>query len=79
VLWASAGGGDPNDIRGGVVFDTAGNLYGTSRIGGVGCGTAFELASNSDGSWSEINLDDLLRRQWRWITSNGRHDHRHRR
>jgi uncharacterized repeat protein (TIGR03803 family) len=39
-----------------VVFDTAGNLYGTSRIGGVGCGTAFELASNSDGPWSEINL-----------------------
>jgi uncharacterized repeat protein (TIGR03803 family) len=43
----------------GVVFDSAGNLYGTTYRGGVpdclltGCGTVFELQPNPDGTWSE--------------------------
>jgi uncharacterized repeat protein (TIGR03803 family) len=44
-----------------VVFDHAGNLYGTtgfggankSGCGGVGCGTVFELTPGSNGKWSE--------------------------
>jgi len=39
----------------GLVFDTAGNLYGTTNLGGTGGsrGTVFELTPNSDGSWTE--------------------------
>jgi uncharacterized repeat protein (TIGR03803 family) len=45
-----------------LVFDGAGNLYGTTTKGGGGtnstfcengCGTAFKLAPNGDGSWTE--------------------------
>jgi uncharacterized repeat protein (TIGR03803 family) len=38
----------------GVVFDAAGNLYGTTSEGGAyGAGTAFKLSPQSDGSYSE--------------------------
>jgi uncharacterized repeat protein (TIGR03803 family) len=38
----------------GVIFDAAGNLYGTTLWGGAyGAGTAFQLSPNPDGSWSE--------------------------
>jgi hypothetical protein len=46
----------------GLVFDGAGNLYGTTRIGGVygigsgGYGTVFELSPTSGGNWSETVL-----------------------
>jgi uncharacterized repeat protein (TIGR03803 family) len=48
----------------GVIFDAAGNLYGTtvgggtpgSGCGGDGCGTVFELTPGSDGKWSETVL-----------------------
>ena len=37
---------------GGLIFDAAGNLYGTTAGGGVrGNGTVFELTPNGDGSW----------------------------
>jgi len=35
----------------GVVFDAAGNLYGTTEAGGLGYGTVYEL-SPSNGSWT---------------------------
>jgi len=49
---------------GGVVFDGAGNLYGTVYGGGIdsdncdysGCGKVFELSPNADGTWSEKTL-----------------------
>jgi uncharacterized repeat protein (TIGR03803 family) len=49
-------GRDPG--RGGVTFDQAGNLYGTTEIGGnmqcqLGCGVVFRLSPNADGSWTE--------------------------
>ena len=38
----------------GVLFDTAGNLYGTASEGGVGeNGTVFELTRDSKGKWME--------------------------
>lgn len=41
----------------GLVFDSAGNLYGTTAFGGrarcfAGCGTVFELTLVSDGGWA---------------------------
>lgn len=49
----------------GLVFDAAGNLYGTttyggdlscSGYGGTGCGTVFKLSPSSDGTWTESVL-----------------------
>jgi uncharacterized repeat protein (TIGR03803 family) len=42
----------------GLVFDGAGNLYGTASYGGISgiFGTVFKLAPNSDGSWTESVL-----------------------
>jgi uncharacterized repeat protein (TIGR03803 family) len=46
-----------------VIFDQAGNLYGTTVGGGstfcgesYGCGVVYKLAPNSDGSWSESTI-----------------------
>ncbi len=56
---------DPDSVEGaepqsGVIFDNAGNLYGTtlfggnlSRCGNAGCGVVFELIPNPNGSWKE--------------------------
>jgi uncharacterized repeat protein (TIGR03803 family) len=47
---------DPANPASDLVFDTAGNLYGTSRLGGnFGHGTVFELSPGS-GLWSETVL-----------------------
>ena len=53
------GGAQPN----GVVFDSSGNLYGTTQLGGNltcsgrgGCGVVFRLSPNSDGTWTETVL-----------------------
>jgi uncharacterized repeat protein (TIGR03803 family) len=40
-----------------LIFDGAGNLYGTTYLGGeYGQGTIFELSPNGDGTWSETTL-----------------------
>jgi uncharacterized repeat protein (TIGR03803 family) len=46
--------------RASLIFDQAGNLYGTTVLGGNlncddrrGCGTVFQLTQNQDGSWNE--------------------------
>ena len=55
-------GADGNGPYGNVIFDAAGNLYGTTTAGGDslacsrGCGVAFRLAPNSDGTWTESIL-----------------------
>jgi len=37
-----------------LVFDTAGNLYGITNLGGIhDSGTAFQLSPNSNGTWTE--------------------------
>jgi len=36
-----------------LIFDVAGNLYGTTGIGGLGCGVVFELTPSVNGAWGE--------------------------
>jgi uncharacterized repeat protein (TIGR03803 family) len=56
VLHTFAGSGDGVNPQGGVVFDSAGNLYGTTVGGGANSkGTLYEL-SPSGGSWTETIL-----------------------
>ncbi len=57
MLYAFTGGMDGGHPTGGLIFDSAGTLYGTTYWGGSGgcvnrCGTAFKLAPNQDGSWT---------------------------
>jgi len=57
VLYSFAGGQDGSRPAANVIFDGAGNLYGTTTAGGGGscpggCGTVFELTPSSSG-WSE--------------------------
>jgi len=45
----------------GLIFDPAGNLYGTTTAGGTGCGdscagTVFQLTPGKDGKWTETLL-----------------------
>jgi hypothetical protein len=50
-------GPDGSHPFGGLVFDAAGNLYGTTKDGGsLSAGTAFKLTPNADGSWTESVL-----------------------
>jgi uncharacterized repeat protein (TIGR03803 family) len=48
---------DGDTPLGGLIFDQAGNLYGTTVLGGAhGSGTVFQLVPNADGSWRESVL-----------------------
>jgi len=57
------GGGDGFDAYAGPIFDSSGNLYGTTYNGGDrpcttysgshGCGTVYELIPQPDGTWAE--------------------------
>jgi uncharacterized repeat protein (TIGR03803 family) len=62
VLYSFQGGSDGAVPLGNVIFDAAGNLYGTTTTGGMthigcppakGCGTIFELAPTHSGPWKE--------------------------
>lgn len=58
-----ARGGDGVGPVAGVVFDTAGNLYGTTVQGGASgcqCGIVFKLAPNGKGGWHEAVLHRFL-------------------
>lgn len=56
VLYSFAGGSDGAAPYSGVIFDVAGNLYGTTTAGGAhSVGTAYELAPSQSG-WSETVL-----------------------
>jgi uncharacterized repeat protein (TIGR03803 family) len=55
ILYTFKGGNDgASPGFGSLIFDKAGNLYGTTASGGSsGNGTVFKLTPNSNGSWSE--------------------------
>jgi uncharacterized repeat protein (TIGR03803 family) len=58
---ACADGGEPTA---GLIFDSSGNLYGTTFLGGShlggcggqGCGVAFQLSPSSNGKWKDKTL-----------------------
>jgi uncharacterized repeat protein (TIGR03803 family) len=52
VLYRFKGGTDGAGPVGGLIFDQAGNLYGTTTYGGSGWGTVFKLSPRS-GEWTE--------------------------
>jgi uncharacterized repeat protein (TIGR03803 family) len=65
ILYSFKGGDDGRAPESNLVFDAAGNLYGTTVDGGTGrncstreagCGTVFELAPKGDGTWTESVL-----------------------
>jgi uncharacterized repeat protein (TIGR03803 family) len=64
VLHAFKGGRDGLEPSGNLVFDSAGNIYGTTYGGGTGtvctaipgCGTVFQLSPNGNGTWTETVL-----------------------
>lgn len=59
VLWSFTGGNDGGDPRAGVIFDSNGNLYGTTWLGGTSdAGTVFEL-SPGQGAWTESVLHNF--------------------
>ena len=67
VLHQFTGGRDGAFLYEGVIFDQAGNLYGTTVEGGnrsvcsgQGCGVVFKLAPNSNGGWNETVLHTFM-------------------
>ncbi len=55
--FGAAGPNDGSVPNGGLVFDAAGNIYGTTGTGGSeGAGTVFELSPLQDGTWQETVL-----------------------
>lgn len=62
VLYSFQGITDGNYPNGGLVFDSSGNLYGTTKNGGDtacstnGCGTVFKLSKNATEGWTETIL-----------------------
>jgi uncharacterized repeat protein (TIGR03803 family) len=52
VLYSFEGGSDGGNPYAGVIFDQAGNLYGTTYYGGLGYGTVFQLTPSGSG-WTE--------------------------
>src|SRR5258708_27569752 len=66
ILYNFTGLADGGGPDGALVFDTAGNLYGTTSYGGdpncdtsnnnEGCGIVFKLTNNGSGNWIESTL-----------------------
>jgi uncharacterized repeat protein (TIGR03803 family) len=62
LLHSFAGSTDGQFPAGGVILDSAGNLYGTAQIGGkqcapsYSCGQVYEMKRNAGGGWSKLIL-----------------------
>jgi uncharacterized repeat protein (TIGR03803 family) len=61
ILFSLLGTTDGHFSRSGVVFDSVGNLYGTTQYGGSGqcfqgCGAVFEISPVAGGGWTETVL-----------------------
>ena len=53
VLYSFKGGSDGQNSISNLVFDAAGNLYGTTSEGGLGSGVIFKLTPRPNGKWME--------------------------
>jgi uncharacterized repeat protein (TIGR03803 family) len=81
TLYNFQGAPDGSDPYGTMVFDKAGNLYGTTSYGGSGacklgfgypgCGTAFELVPGAGGSWTETLLYTFMGGSDGWLPQFG--------
>lgn len=68
VLYSFTGSSDGNSPQSNLIFDTAGNLYGTATYGadnhcpdfGGGCGVVFELSPNGTGGWTYTVIHEFL-------------------
>lgn len=58
VLYSFQGGTDGYSPAAGVIFDSSGNLYGTTQFGGE-AGTVFKLSPNGKGGWIKTTLYDF--------------------
>ena len=64
VLYRFKGGNDGWNPQGNLVFDSKGNLFGATSVGGknsactytLGCGTVFELERNGNNGWKKSTL-----------------------
>ena len=57
VLYSFTGGADGAQPHQALIFDQAGNLYGTTFYGGTyGAGTVYRLSPNGDGTWNQTVL-----------------------
>lgn len=56
ILYSFGGSPDGSAPSAEVIFDAAGNIYGTTETGGVDAGTVFELSPESGGQWTESIL-----------------------
>jgi uncharacterized repeat protein (TIGR03803 family) len=61
VIYSFAGGNDGKNPHAGIIFDKAGNLFGTTFMGGrYDAGTVFELSPAIGGGWTEKVLYSFL-------------------
>ncbi len=61
VLHSFGGKGDGISPYAGLIFDSSGNLYGTTSSGGSdGYGAVFELTPEADGGWTEKLLHSFI-------------------
>jgi hypothetical protein len=68
TLYSFGGANDGANPIGGLVFDAAGNVYGSTagRNGGLQSGTVFQLSPQADGTWTEtvLHVFDGLNGPW---------------
>jgi uncharacterized repeat protein (TIGR03803 family) len=61
ILYAFTGGNDGGDPAAQLTFDSSGNAYGTTVVGGTSTfGTVFKLTPHSNGTWTETVLYSFL-------------------
>jgi uncharacterized repeat protein (TIGR03803 family) len=61
VLYTFTGGNDGGDPAAQLIFDSSGNAYGTTVVGGTSTfGTVFKLTPHANGTWTEIVLYSFL-------------------
>jgi uncharacterized repeat protein (TIGR03803 family) len=61
ILYSFTGGNDGGDPHTALIFDSAGNAYGTTVVGGnFNFGTVFQLTPHSSGKWTETVLYSFL-------------------